>query len=67
MDWVTFYNFPLTYRRWLIKRLNEEFEKASKEGKEPPSKAAHHNTPDIRSLQGKVRPQVPANLRGRSF
>jgi hypothetical protein len=65
MDWVTFYNFPITYRRWLIKRINEEFEKASKDNKSPPSKAAHHSTPDIRALQGHARPQVPAKLRGR--
>jgi hypothetical protein len=65
MDWVTFYNFPITYRRWLMKRLNEEFEKASKNKEPPPSKAAHHNSPDIRALTGKVRPQVPHKLRGK--
>lgn len=66
-DWVTFYNTPLYIRRWFIKRLNEEFDKAQEKNQPPPSKAPHHNTPDIRAMQGKVRPQVPPNLRGKPF
>lgn len=66
-DWVTFYNMPITIRRWFIKRLNEEFEKSKNDGTAPPSKAAHHNTPDIRAMQGKARAHVPPNLRGKPF
>ena len=65
MDWWNFYNFPITYRRWLIKRLNEEFKKAKDNDQPPPSKAMHHNTEDIRALTGKARTQTPHKLRGK--
>jgi len=66
-DWVTFYNMPLYIRRWFIGRLNKEFDKAKENNQPPPSKSFMHNTPDIRSLQGKARPYVPAPLRGKPF
>ena len=62
MDWNTYYNFPLVYKRWLIKRIEKEINKAQEKGSDIPSKAMHHNTPDVRSLTGKYRSQVPAKL-----
>ena len=62
MDWNTYYNFPLVYKRWLIKRIEKEINKASEKGNDIPSKAMHHNTPDVRSLTGKYRSQVPSKL-----
>lgn len=62
MDWGTYMKFPVTYKRWLIKRIEKEINKAQEKGNDIPSKAMHHNTPDVRALTGKARPQVPAKL-----
>lgn len=67
MDWRTFYNFPITYKKWLVSRISKEFKDASDNKREPMSKAAHHHDPQMRALTGKARPQVPANMRGRLF
>lgn len=55
MDWNTYYNFPVTYKRWLINRINTEIKRASDHNSDTPSKAAHHNSPDIRSMAGKTK------------
>ena len=52
-------NLPVWQRLWFIERTVEEFQKSNGEQ----SKAAHANTPDMRALSGKMRHQVPANLR----
>lgn len=52
------YALPLTFRRWFIQRINKEFEKSNGEQ----SKGAHHNTPDIRHMQGMDRANVPSRL-----
>ena len=57
------YNLPVTYRRWFIERIGKEFEKAKEKGGDAPSRAAHHNTHDVRALQGKARSQVPSRMR----
>jgi len=59
------YNIPIWQRRWFITRLNEEIKKGKEanDGQAPPTKAAHHNTPDVRSMMGRHRSMVPANLR----
>jgi hypothetical protein len=62
MDWNTYYNFPISFKRWLIKRIEKEITKAQEAQSDIPSKAPHHNTPDVRSLTGKTRSQVPHNL-----
>jgi hypothetical protein len=62
MDWRDYYRFPVAYRRWLIKRINDEIQKAAEAQNGQTSKGAHNNTPDIRSLTGKSRSQVPAKL-----
>lgn len=50
---------PVWQRIWFIERVVEEFKKSNGEQ----SRAAHTNTPDMRSLSGKARSHVPANLR----
>lgn len=60
MDWQTFYGFPLSYRRWLLKRVETEIQKASGTNNIQ-TKGAHHNTPEARSLTGKFR-KVGANV-----
>lgn len=62
MDWNTYYNFPIAYKRWLIKRIEQEIQKAHDAQSDIPSKAVHHNTPDVRALTGKTRHQVPSKL-----
>jgi len=66
-SWEQFYNFPIVARRWFIKRLNEEFQKAQEEGRAPPSQAAAYNSPEHRALTGKSRSHVPVNQRGKLF
>lgn len=67
MDYPTYYNLPLTYRKWLIQRIDKEIKRAADANKEGgsqiPSKGAHHNTPNVRAMSGKQRPIVPAKLR----
>lgn len=53
------YNLPIWQRKWFIERINQEFKKSNQEQ----SRAAHHNTPETRALQGKSRPESPARLR----
>jgi hypothetical protein len=55
MDWETYYNFPVVYKRWLIKRINDEIKRAVDNKSDTPSKAAHHNSPDLRSMTGKTK------------
>jgi hypothetical protein len=62
MSYWECYNIPVSYRIWFIQRINEEIKKSGKDG-ETQSRAAHHNTPDIRAMQGRARAQVPSNLR----
>ena len=62
MSWETYYNFPVAYKKWLIKRIEKEIQKAGKNNGNIPSKAMHHNTPDARALTGKTRPVAPSKL-----
>lgn len=67
MSWETYYNFPVSYKKWLIERINKEIQEAAEANKQGganvPSKAAHHNSPDLRALSGKHRSITPAKLR----
>jgi len=56
------YNLPSWQRSWFITRISEEMDKARKANSDA-SRAAHHNTPDVRAMQGRQREQVPAKLR----
>ena len=53
------YTLPIWQRIWFMERIGEEFKKSSDAG----SRAAHDNTPESRSLQGRSRTHVPANQR----
>jgi len=55
MDWETYYNFPVSYKRWLIKRINDEISRAAGNKADIPSKGAHHNDPNIRAMAGKFK------------
>jgi len=61
------YRLPVAYKRWFIERIVKELNKGSdKEGSDNPqplTKALHQNTPEVRALQGKDRPQTPSRLR----
>jgi len=63
MDWNTYYNYPVAYKKWLIKRIDKEIEKAHKAQNDIPTKGAHHNSPGMRSMTGKAHPNAPAKLR----
>ena len=58
--YIEAYNVPVWIRHWMIKRLNDEIKRAN--GKQS-THAAHQNTADARSMMGRHRSQVPANLR----
>lgn len=56
------YNLPVSYKRWFIERTVKELNKGQEKG-ENQSRALHQNTPDVRAMQNRVRPQTPARLR----
>lgn len=56
------YNLPVSYKRWFLDRLAKEL-KSDKQGENPPTKAAHVDTPQNRALQGNTRANVPARLK----
>ena len=62
MSWADYYHFPVSYRRWLIKRVNQEITQAAENKNDIPAKGAHNQTADVRGLTGKTRAQVPAKL-----
>lgn len=60
------YNLPVAYKQWFIARISKEI-KGPVDPNDPNSnngrsRAAHHNPPDVASLQGQ-RPNVPSRLR----
>jgi hypothetical protein len=59
---VEYSKLPVYLIRWLIGRINKEIEAASKAQSQPASKAAHHNSPDVRAMSGKTRAHVPSKL-----
>ena len=61
-SYTEIYNLPVSYKRWFIQRISNELNKTAEKG-DTQTKALHQNTPDIRSLQGRMRSQVPAKLR----
>lgn len=63
MTWGDYYSFPVSYKRWLIERIQKEIKRTNSNGNEAGTKAAHHNDPQTRSLTGKNRDHVPARLR----
>jgi hypothetical protein len=62
MSYWEAYNIPVQYRVWFIHRIQKELKRSSDDGSGA-SRALHHNTPDVRSMQGMTRDAVPARLR----
>jgi hypothetical protein len=62
MSYTDYKNFPVSYKVWLIKRINTEITKASEQQNDIPAKGAHNHTPDMRALTQKSRTNVPAKL-----
>jgi hypothetical protein len=62
MNWTESYNLPVIYKRFMIERTVQELNKSSDQGATT-SKSIQANSPDVRSLQGRQRSQVPAKLR----
>ena len=62
MSYWECYNIPVTFRIWFIRRINEEITRTNKNG-DGQSRAAHHNSPEVREMQGRERAQVPSKLR----
>ena len=56
------YRLPIWQRRWFVDRLNKEFEKAA-ENNANVSRAAHHNDPVTRAMEGRHRSDPPTRLR----
>lgn len=56
------YTMPVSYKRWFIERISKELNKGGKD-ENPPTKALHQDTPDIRAMQNRAREQVPSRLR----
>ena len=56
------YNLPVAYKKWFVERVVREINKSAEQGSSQ-SRAAHMNTPDVRSMQGRARAQVPSRLR----
>ena len=56
------YALPIWQRVWFINRINTEFKQANEQQRDA-SKAAHHNAPDMRAMQGRARSHVPSKLR----
>ena len=62
MNWETYYNFPVAYKHWLIKRIGKEVSKAQEAQSDIPSRGMHQNTPDARAIAGRSRTTVPSKL-----
>jgi len=61
--WSEYQRLPVIYKRWFAERLVKEINRSSEEGDATQSRAAHHNSPEQRALQNRVRQQSPARLR----
>lgn len=58
------YLLPVWQRIWFIKRINDEIKRTAEANDgNASSRAAHHNDPSVRAMQGRSRAQVPAKLR----
>lgn len=55
MTWETYLDYPVEYKRWLIKRINTEIKTASESQNGAPTKASHHNGPETSAMLNKFR------------
>lgn len=62
MTWTEAWNLPVAYRRWFIERISKELNKGEAKDN-PPTRALHQNSPDVRAMQGHAREQTPSRLR----
>ena len=67
MDWNTYYRFPVTYKRWLIERINTEIKSAHSTKSVPQDKSPQSNTDDIRALVGTTRTAGTSSSRMHRF
>lgn len=56
------YRLSVVYKRWFIERIVRELNRSNDSG-ETQSRALHQNSPEVREMQGKSRPQSPSRLR----
>jgi len=56
-------SLPVAYKRWFIERINRELSKGNGNNGGAATRALHSDTPEMRQLQGRDRPQAPARLR----
>lgn len=66
--WKETMHLPVPYKRWFVERIVKELNKGGDNSGDPnagpaASRALHQNSPDVRSLQNKARPQSPSRLR----
>jgi hypothetical protein len=58
------WDLPVVYKRWYINRVIRELNKGKgPDGDSSPSRALHTNSPEVRQLLGRDRPETPARLR----
>ena len=60
--WHETLHLPVAYKRWFVERICKELNKGSENGQNQ-SRALHQNSPDVRSMQGRFRSQVPSRIR----
>jgi hypothetical protein len=63
MNWETYYNLPVPYKAWIIKRIEKEMKRSADAGNDIPHKGHHANDPQTRALLGKAHPNAPMKLR----
>lgn len=59
ISWETYMNFPVEYKRWLIKRIEKEIKTSTENKQDINSKAPHENTPQFREMTGKIKQFTP--------
>ena len=67
MYWMGFtyseaYHLPVWQRYWFIERINKEL-KSAQDAEVSQTRAAQHNDPQTRAMQGITRSNPPARLR----
>lgn len=61
--WTEYNHLPVAYKRWFIERIIKEINKSAEGEGGSQSRAAHHNTSELRSMQNRAHQNPPARLR----
>jgi len=61
--WTEIYHLPVAYKRWFIERIQKELGGGKDPDGNPPTRALHQNSPDVRAMQNRTRENVPSRLR----